>query len=63
MRQYQKPITTTSVNKTGSAPLHTPNEIEEKFGDKIDLLIDDGIIKNNPSKIFIFDGDEVKQVR
>ena len=63
LRQYQKPITTTSVNKTGSAPLHTPNEIEEKFGDKIDLLIDDGIIKNNPSKIFIFEGDEVKQVR
>ena len=63
LRQYQKPITTTSVNKTGSAPLHTPNEIEEKFGDKIDLLIDDGIIKNNPSKIFMFEGDKVKQVR
>ena len=63
LRLYQKPITTTSVNKTGSVPLYTPNEIEEKFGDKIDLLIDDGKIKNYPSKIFMFDGDEVKQVR
>ena len=35
----------------------------EKFGDKIDLLIDGGIIKNNPSKIFMFEADEIKQIR
>ena len=39
------------------------SEIEEKFGDKIDLLIDDGIIQNNPSKIFMFEADEAKQIR
>ena len=63
LTKYQKPITTTSINKTGSVPLYIPDEIEEKFGDKIDLLIDDGIIKNNPSKIFMFEADEVKQIR
>ena len=63
LNEYQKPITTTSINKSGSEPLYSPDEIEEQFGDKIDLLIDDGIIKNNPSKIFMFEADEVKQIR
>ena len=40
LTKYQKPITTTSINKTGSVPLYVPDEIEDKFGDKIDLLID-----------------------
>ena len=35
----------------------------EQFGDEIDLLIDEGEIKNSPSKIFIFDNDEIKQIR
>ena len=63
LNEYQKPITTTSINKSGSEPLYSPDDIEEQFGDKIDLLIDDGIIKNNPSKIFMFEADEVKQIR
>ena len=63
LTKYQKPITTTSINETGSVPLYIPDEIEEKFGDKIDLLIDDGIIQNNPSKIFMFEADEAKQIR
>ena len=63
LTKYQKPITTTSINETGSVPLYIPDEIEEKFGDKIDLLIDDGIIQNNPSKIFMFEANEAKQIR
>ena len=63
LNEYQKPITTTSINKSGSEPLYGPDDIEEQFGDKIDLLIDDGVIKNNPSKIFMFEADEVNQIR
>jgi len=63
LNEYLKPITTTSINKTGSEPLYSPDEIEEQFGDEIDLLIDEGEIKNSPSKIFIFDDDEIKQIR
>ena len=63
LNEYLQPITTTSINKTGSEPLYNPDEIEEKFGDEIDLLIDEGEIKNSPSKIFIFDNDEIKQIR
>ena len=60
---YNKPITTTSINKTGFDPLYIPDEIEEKFGNKIDLLFDDGLINNNPSKIFLLEKDELKQIR
>ena len=35
----------------------------KKLLEEIDLLIDDGVIKNNPSKIFMFEADEVKQIR
>ena len=37
--------------------------INSDFGDKIDLLLDDGIIKNNPSKIYMFTQNEIKQLR
>ena len=60
---YSKPITTTSINKTGFDPLYIPDEIEEKFGNKIDLLFDDGLINNNPSKIFLLEKDKLKQIR
>lgn len=63
LKLYNKPITTTSINKTGFDPLYIPDEIEEKFGNKIDLLFDDGLINNNPSKIFLLEKDELKQIR
>ena len=63
LNEYQAPITTTSINKTGSEPLYNPDDIEEHFGDKIDLLIDDGEIKNNPSKIFVLEKNEIKRIR
>ena len=63
LNEYQAPITTTSINKTGSEPLYNPDDIEEQFGDKIDLLIDDGEIKNSPSKIFVLEKNEIKRIR
>ena len=60
---YNKPITTTSINKTGNSPLTSPEDIEEKFGNQIDLLIDDGVLNNSASKIFIINNDEIKQIR
>lgn len=60
---YNKPITTTSINKTGDIPLTSPEDIEEKFGNQIELIIDDGVLNNNASKIFIINNDEIKQIR
>jgi L-threonylcarbamoyladenylate synthase len=36
------PITTTSVNHAGKPPLNDPDDIMKQFGDKIDLMIDEG---------------------
>ena len=56
LSEYNKPITTTSINTTGQKPINDPDEIEKIFGTNIDLIVDGGIIENKPaSKIYIFD--------
>jgi len=39
----KRPITTTSVNRSGELPLNDPDQISSIFNNEIDLLIDDGI--------------------
>ena len=51
--KYPNPITTTSINTTGERPLISPNLIRKKFGKEIDLIIEDGIIDNKSSKIYL----------
>jgi len=64
LSKYQKPITSTSVNRSGQHPLNNPSSIEKEFGQEIDLLIDAGEIKNQKaSKIYIFDNKTIKQIR
>ena len=63
LSEYQNPITSTSVNRTGQSPLNNPSAIEEEFGQEIDLLIDAGEIKNQkPSKIYIFNNKTIRQI-
>ena len=40
--QYGKPITTTSVNKTGGSPAKSVEEIIDYFPNEIDLILDGG---------------------
>ena len=64
LEQYTKPITTTSINVTGSKPLNDPNKIEEIFSKDIDLLLDAGMISNqSASKIYMFEQDNITQIR
>ena len=46
-KEYDKPITTTSVNRSGELPLNDPKSLSKIFGEGIDLLIDDGKIKKS----------------
>ncbi len=39
VRAFGKPLTTTSVNRTGQKPLNDPDEIDAEFGSEVDLLI------------------------
>ena len=63
LESYGNPITTTSINKTGNNPLISPDDIEEVFGNQIDLLIDDGVLNNSASKIFLINNKEIEQIR
>ena len=60
---YPNPITTTSVNRTGQPPLTNPNQIQNEFGNKIDLIINAGIIEGKSSKIYLFNKNKLKQIR
>jgi len=52
------PMTTTSVNRSGEKPLEIPDDISMTFGNEIDLLIEDGKISGEASKIYQYkDGD------
>ena len=46
-KEYDKPITTTSVNRSGEQPLNDPKSISKIFGESIDLLIDGGKIRKS----------------
>ena len=64
LSNYRDPITSTSVNTSGTPPLNDPDLIEKEFGSEIDLLLDAGILQNNnPSKIYVFEDDTISQIR
>ena len=64
LKQYTKPITTTSINVTGSKPLNDPDQIEEIFSEDIDFLLDAGMINNqSASKIYMFEQNNITQIR
>jgi len=63
-KEYDKPITTTSVNRNGEPPLNDPKSISKIFGECIDLLIDDGKIKKSAgSKIYELKGSQAIRIR
>ncbi len=63
-KEYDKPITTTSVNRSGEQPLNDPKSISKTFGASIDLLIDDGKIKKSAgSKIYELKESQAIRIR
>ncbi len=63
VKQLGHPIVSTSVNVTGEPNYSDPLEIEKEFGDKIDLIIDAGIIENEPSTVIDFSNDKPFLIR
>ena len=51
LKAYGNPITSTSVNRSGSIPHFDPDEIENEFQNEINMLIDNGRIIGTASKI------------
>ena len=61
--KYPNPITTTSVNQTGQQPFTNPTNIFNDFSKMVDLIIEDGIIVGNGSKIFLLKNKNWEQLR
>jgi len=55
--QLGNPIVTTSVNITKEPYYSDPLEIEKEFGEQVDLIIDGGILENEPSSVIDLSGD------
>jgi tRNA threonylcarbamoyl adenosine modification protein (Sua5/YciO/YrdC/YwlC family) len=58
VKQLGNPIVTTSVNISGEPHFSDPLNIEKHFDDQVDLIIDAGILKNEPSSVVDLSGDE-----
>lgn len=63
IEELGNPLLSTSVPH-GENGYHTdPIEINEKYGNQIDLILDAGVLFNNPSTIVDFTGDEAIIIR
>jgi len=63
VREFGKPLVTTSANATGDEPLHDPQEINQRFGKQLDLVIDGGIRLGNPSTVISLLNDTIEVLR
>ncbi len=57
------PIITTSVNITKEPYFSDPITIEQEFGNQVDLIIDGGVLANEPSTVIDFTEDIAKIIR
>ena len=57
------PIISTSINISGEPHFSDPLEIEKQFGDQADLIVDAGILENDPSTVIDFSTDQPIIVR
>ncbi len=63
VRELGHPIISTSVYKPDEGLFNEPAEIEERFGKKLDLVIDGGVIVAEHSSIIDLTGDSPKVIR
>ncbi|MFA6537206.1 MAG: L-threonylcarbamoyladenylate synthase [Patescibacteria group bacterium] len=63
IKQLGQPIITTSVNITKEPYFSDPLEIEKEFGEQVDLIIDGGILQNEPSSVIDLSGETALIIR
>jgi len=63
LREFGRPITSTSVTTPDGTILSDPEEIERKLGHTIDLILDSGMIGGEPSTVVDLTGDEPQILR
>ena len=63
VKELGHPIINTSVNKPNEGLYNDPSEIEDRFGKRLDLVIDGGVIVADHSSIIDLTGDVPKVIR
>ena len=63
VKELGHPIISTSVYKPDEGLFNEPAEIEERFGKKLDLVIDGGVIVAEHSSIIDLTGDSPEVIR
>ncbi|MFA6034844.1 MAG: L-threonylcarbamoyladenylate synthase [Myxococcota bacterium] len=63
VRELGHPIVTTSANVSNEAIISDPDEIKEKFGKLLDVIIDSGPMPQDPSTMIDLTGDAPVVVR
>ena len=63
VKELGGPIITTSVTKPDETLYNDPQELEERFGKEVDLIIDGGIIVPQHSSIIDLTAEEPKVLR
>jgi L-threonylcarbamoyladenylate synthase len=57
------PLVSTSANRSGEAPITSPEMLDPAMKNRLDALLDQGIHDGNPSTIVDFTGNEPRMVR
>ncbi|KIH76794.1 translation factor SUA5 [Geoalkalibacter ferrihydriticus] len=63
VRELGHPLVTTSANISGEDVYHDPLDIEEKLGRMLDIVIDGGILRGDPSSVISLIGDRIEVLR
>lgn len=63
VKNLGNPIVTTSVNVTGEPLYSDPLVIEKQFNEQVDLILDAGVLSNDPSTVVDLSGDRPIVIR
>ena len=63
IRELGHPLVTTSANLSGEVSLNDPEEIERQMGRMLDLVVDGGILRGDPSTVVSLLADQVEVLR
>lgn len=63
VKELGHPIITTSANISEEEELNTPDDIEDKLGHSLELIIDGGVIISEPSTVVDLTGDSPLVIR
>ncbi len=63
VRELGAPIVTTSANISGEEPVGDPIEIERYFGNRLDIVVDGGMLSTDVSSVICLIDDQIEILR